>query len=130
MLIRSLRAPQIERQRELGQRFLGRHSQRTSGMSKPEEPRGAARLRLVTVHREYIVTPAARVSHMVSAAAERTAQPCIDQIDHQRRMHRNGGMQAIGGLPGPEANAGHILAGGAGGMQRNPPTVAGDDMPW
>ncbi len=65
---------------------------------------------------------------MIGAAAQRPAIPLDVNVEGEWHMHANGGMQRIGRLPGTIAHARHVLAGHAGGMQRQAIAVAGDDV--
>jgi len=95
---------QIEGQREIGRTLLGRQFERTRRMSMVLEARKPARLRLEAIDRKGLVVAAARMRHMIDAAAQRAAVPAINDIEGQGRMDRNRRMQTIGGLPGLEAH--------------------------
>ena len=69
------------------------------------------------------------VRHVVRAAAHGPARPRVDDIEGQRRVHPDGGVQARWRLPRAVADAGHALAVGPGGAQRQPPPVAGHHVP-
>ena len=90
-----------------------------------EETRQAAALRLIRIDRKSCVTASAWMSHMINASAETATIPRVEEIERQRRMHADGRVQAIGGLPGAVTNAGDAFAVRAGGMQRNAMAVDG-----
>src|SRR5882672_5847041 len=84
-----------------------------------EETRQAAALRLIRIYRISGVTAAAWMSHMINASPEAAMIPRVIEIERQRRVHADGRVQAIGGLPGAIPDAGHAFAVHAGRMQRN-----------
>ena len=63
---------------------------------------------------------------MILATAERTLHPGIDEVEHQRRVHGQGRMQAARRLPGAIADCADELADGARRPQRQRMAVAGD----
>ena len=67
-----------------------------------------------------LVIAAARVRDVIGAAADGAALPGIHDIEDQRRMDADGGVQARRRLPGAIADAGDELAIGSGGMQGKP----------
>src|SRR5690242_16476834 len=95
-------------------------------MAKLKEPRRAAGLGLVGVDRKGIVTPSARMRHVIRAAADRAGLPKIDKIEHQRRVDGDRRMQARGRMPGTIAHRRHKLTDAARWMQRQSAAVAGD----
>src|SRR5438874_11783979 len=62
--------------------------------------------------------------HMVPAAPDRAARPCVDDIEGQGNVWRNGRMERRGRLPGAIAYPCHKLTAYAGGGQRQSATVA------
>ena len=104
-----------------------------TGMGPGVWPNGKNRearraFRLVRVDRKRVTAPAG-VRHMIRASAHRSSGPRIDNVEDQRRVHRNRRMQARRRLPGPIAHARHELALFAGWMQRHAPPVAGNHIP-
>ncbi len=87
-------------------------------MAEPEEAREAAPLGLEGVDGEALEAAAARVSHVVLAAAEAAAHPRVDEVERQRRVHADVRVEAARRLPGPVAHAGHVLADAPGGLER------------
>jgi hypothetical protein len=62
---------------------------------------------------------------VVLAAPQGASGPGIHQVEDQRRVGRNGRVQAGRRLPGPVAHPGHMLAHRAGGLQRNGAAIDG-----
>ena len=93
-------------------------------MAVGHEARQPAALGFVGVDGERLVIASARVGHVVGASTERPAVPGIHQIEDERRMHADGGLQTLGRLPGPVADPAHLIARGARRMQGDPPAVA------
>ena len=88
-------------------------------MAVTESARQAAALRLVAVHGERVITASARMRDVISAAPERTAVPRIVEINPQRSMRTDGGLQTHRRLPRAIAHARDAFAVGAGGVQRH-----------
>ncbi len=65
---------------------------------------------------------------MVLAAAQGALHPGIEQVEHQRCMHRDSGLQAIGRLPGAVTYPGDKLADPPGGMQGQRHAIAGQHV--
>src|SRR5258707_13424778 len=65
---------------------------------------------------------------MIDAAAQRPAVPGVDQVKCQRRVNRNGRMQARRRLPRLEADARDRLARTVSLCHWHPPAVTGDDV--
>ena len=122
------RRPQVERQREVRVALLGRVAHRTGRVADVEEPRQAPAFRLVRVDRKDVEVPSSGMRDVVDAAAHRALVPCVQDVEHQRRVHRNRRMQAARRLPCPIAHAGDELADRSRGMQRHAPAVARDDV--
>ena len=76
-----------------------------AGEAEGLEPGQAAAFGLIGVDREDLGIAAAGMGDMIGAAAQAALAPAVPDFDHQRRMRRDGGMQAMGRLPGLEAHA-------------------------
>ena len=63
---------------------------------------------------------------VIGAAAQRAAAPAVVNVEHQRRMDADRGMQGIRRRPRAIAHARHVFAGVARRMQRQAIAVAGD----
>src|SRR3954469_17790618 len=105
------RCPQVEGQGKFEAAFLTRRIDLAGGVAVVLKPRQPPRLRLVGIDWFCLVGASAWMGDMVDAAADRAAIPGVDQIEGQRRMHRNGRMQARSRLPRLEADTGDRLAG-------------------
>lgn len=77
---------------------------------------------------EILVAAPARMHHVVGATADHHAVPGVDQVEHQRRLHADGGVQSRGRLPGPVAHPGDVFALAPGIAQRHPAAVAGQHV--
>src|SRR5258707_8348627 len=86
------------------------------------------RFRLVGVDREGFVIAAAGVGDVIDAAPQRAVAPAIENIEGERRMDADHGMQRRRQRPCLEADAGYELAGTSGVGERQGAAVAGDDM--
>ncbi len=62
-------------------------------MSMALEARKPPGLGFVGIDREGLVVAAARMGDMIDAAAERTAVPSIVDVERQRRLNVDGGLQ-------------------------------------
>ena len=93
-------------------------------MADREESRQPPALRLVGIDREVLVAAAAGMRDVIDAAADRPLVPGVDDVEDERRVHRNRRVQAARRLPGPIADAGDELAARARRMQRHSPAVA------
>ena len=71
-----------------------------------------------------VVAPT-RMRDVIGASAQGAPAPQIDEIEHQRGVHADGGMQRGRQLPGPVTHAGNVFAVHAGGSKRQRPAVAG-----
>ncbi len=93
-------------------------------MAERDEAGKAPTFGLVGVDRKTLVGEPPRVRDMVGTAPQRTLGPRVDKVEDQRRMNRDGRMEAGGRLPGaiPDTRDGFTLD--AGGMQRHPAAVA------
>ena len=97
-------------------------------MAEREEAGDASAFGLVRVDGQDLIVPAARMRDVVSAPAKGALHPGVEQVKHQRRMDRNGRMEARRRLPRAEADASHELPLHAGRMQRHLAAIAGDDV--
>ena len=82
-----------------------------------EEAGEASGFGFVTVDGEDIVAAATGVGDVISAATEGAAIPGIYEVEDQRSMDANCGMQTFGWLPGAIADASDELTIDAGGME-------------
>src|SRR5574343_410629 len=97
-------------------------------MTDPEEACQTARLRFIGIDWKGVIVSPSWVCNMVLTTAQRTMHPGIDHIKSERRMHTNGGMQAVWWLPAAIADACDEFALYAGTMQRYHLTVTGNHM--
>ncbi|MCY1432161.1 hypothetical protein D9M71_481510 [compost metagenome] len=86
-------------------------------MPKAEKARLTPALGFVGIDRQGLVIAPARMGDMVLAAAQRPAHPGVEQVEHQRRMHRDGRLQTIGRLPGAITHGGDKLTDPPGWLQ-------------
>src|SRR5258705_709582 len=93
--------PQVERQREVRVALLEWVAYRTGRVADVEEPREAPAFRFVRVDRKDVKAPSPRMRDVVDAPAHRGVVPRIQNVEHERRMHRNHRMQAARRLPCP-----------------------------
>ena len=70
----------------------------------------AARFGFVGVYRKGVVVAATGMRDVVSATAQRTRGPCIDEIENERRLHTDRRMQRRRWIPRTKAHAGDIFA--------------------
>ena len=93
---------------------------------------GAAGLGLVGVDRRGVVRAAAGVHDVVGRAAQADARDGVDDVEAQRGVHLDAGVQRRPRLPGAVAHAGVVGAGHAGsvggGRQRHGHALAGDQV--
>ncbi len=122
------RPPQVERQRKLGMRRLGRRFVSSGRMAARLEARKAARFRFIAVDREGVVAEPARMGDVINAAAKRTPAPAIENVEDQRRMHGNRRVHRRRRLPGFVAHCADrdAIRGGLG--QGQAAAVAGNDV--
>lgn len=97
-------------------------------MSDAEETRHAPALRFVGVDRQRFVIAPAGMGDVVLATAQRTLHPGVEQVEHQRRMHRDRRLQAVGRLPSAEAHTRDKLANPSGRLQRHRNAIAGQQI--
>ncbi|MGY3460293.1 hypothetical protein ACVWW5_005743 [Bradyrhizobium sp. LM3.4] len=88
------RGPQVEGQRKLTCAFFGRRLHRPRRVAMVLEARQPPRLGLIGVDGLGVVAAAAGMGDVIDAATERAAIPGVDEVEGQRRVHRNGRMQA------------------------------------
>ena len=88
----------------------GRRRERTRRVSLGKKPGETAGLRFHRVDRKRLVAQSAGMGDVVGAAAERPIVPGVEQIEHQRRIDGNCGVQATRRLPGAIAHAGDKFA--------------------
>ena len=100
-------------------------------MSVPEaaETRDATPIGRRCIDRPLQVCAAAGMHHVVGRSGDRTLVPAIVQVEAQRGMHADGGVQARRRLPGAVAHAAHVLAARPGRSERQLDAVDGDVMP-
>src|ERR1700722_1421814 len=107
-------SPQIQCHGKFAARLIGWNRDMAASVAVILEPRQPARLRFIGIDRERIIVAPARMRYMIDAAAERAPAPAIENIESQRRMHRDGRVQARGRLPGLEADGGDPFAAAGG----------------
>src|SRR5258708_13302239 len=128
-MCRGLLSPKVEREREIRVAFLGAQLEAARSVAHAHEAGETAAFRLVGVDGEGLGVEAARVRHVVLAAAQRAVYPGVDEIEHQRGMHADGGMQRGRRLPGAVAHARDVLSDVSGPSKRNGAAVTGDYVP-
>jgi len=64
--------------------------------------------------------------HVILTAGDRLLHPGVDDVERERRVHRNRGVKRRRRLPGAVADAGDELAVASRRLQRERPAVAGD----
>src|SRR5262249_47532715 len=119
-------AAQVERVREIRVRARIARLHRPRRMAEGLEAREPPRLGLQRIDRKGLMRPAARMRHMIAAAADGAPGPAVDQVEDERRMRRDGGLQALRRLPGAEAHARYRLAMRARRRHRQRDAVAGN----
>jgi len=72
------------------------------GDAKTADP---SRFRFVAVDGENIIAPAAGMGDMIGATSDGAAVPGVDDVESDRGVDADGGMEGRGRLPGPVANA-------------------------
>src|SRR5262249_22926972 len=92
------------------------------------EARQTPRLRLVAIDRECFIVPASGMGNMVDAATDRSLRPCIIDVEGQRRMDWQDGMEAGGRMPRLVADASHGNARCRRRRERHGAAVAGDGI--
>src|SRR5579862_4026829 len=107
---------------------MGRNLYRSRRMSERKETGAPPGFRLIGVHRKRFRSPAAGMNRVISTPAHGSSRPGVDNVEHQRSLHRNGGVQTGWRLPRAIAHAGHPLAVLACELQRHATAVTGDDV--
>src|SRR5258708_36570437 len=125
----ALLSPKVDGEREIRVAFLGAQLEAARSVADAHEAGETAAFRLVGVDGEGLGVEAARVRHVVLAAAQRAVYPGVDEIEHQRGMHADGGMQRGRRLPGAVAHARDVLSDVSGRGKRNAAPVTGDYVP-
>src|ERR1700732_79820 len=100
---------QVQGEREFFARYRRLDAHVARGMTDPKKSGAAPTFGLERVHRECLVTAAARMDHMISTTTYRSLHPGVDYIECQRRVNADCRMQGGPRLPGAEANAGDEL---------------------
>jgi hypothetical protein len=126
---RNDRETEVEGQRILTGDCWRKGFEFSGSMAKREEAGEAAGLGFITIHGQGGIAETAGVGDMILTAAEGPLIPGVHQIERQRSLHGDGGMQGFGGSPGAETHRGHVFARGTGGVQRDGVTIAGDAVP-
>src|SRR4029079_3557483 len=119
--------PQVEGKRELPARFERRRKLLARRVAELVEARHPAPLRFQAIAWKRLVGEPPGVRHMVRASGDRAVVPAIEEIEDQRRVYPNGGVERRGRLPGAVANTSDQLTVGPGGVERHSPTVDRDD---
>src|SRR5258706_7381720 len=114
--------------RQLGARERPRFRLDARRMPERNEPREAPALGFVRVHGEALEAEAARMRDMIGAAGHGAPGPAIVQVERQRRVDRDRGLQARRRLPRAVAYAADVLARRTRARHRYAPAVAGDDI--
>src|SRR4051794_39307883 len=65
---------------------------------------------------------------MISAATDGTGVPTIDNVEDERGVNADGGVQTLRRLPGAESNASDVFAMNTRGVKREGASVASDEM--
>src|ERR1700722_5942762 len=78
----------LDRTFERGQ--TGDSARRVAMILKARAP---ASLSLIGIHRKSVIAAPARMGHVVDAAAQRAVAPPVDDVESQRRVGFDGGMQ-------------------------------------
>ncbi len=69
------------------------------------------------------------MSDVINTTTDRSAQLDVEDIEHQRCMHLDRGVQTEGGFPGLEPNTGNVLLRDARFVQRQAATITGHAIP-
>src|ERR1700722_9774861 len=106
----SWRPPQIQcqREREVGLSGWDGHDSRC--MPNMAEAGETPALSLQRVNRRLGVSEPARIDNVVRATPDRTSRPPVHDIKHERRVHRDGRMQARCRLPCAVSHASNEFA--------------------
>src|ERR1700748_1815328 len=124
----ALNPPQIQRPWKV--RIYARVARLDPAARMPErlEPGQSSPFGLMRVHRHGFEVAAAGVGDVVGAPADGAVGPAVGQVEDERAVGRDGGVQGRGWGPGAEADAGDIFAFDARRMKRQLPAVAGDGV--
>ncbi len=120
---------QIERRRKLGVGLGDPCMNRTRRVTKGQESRSPSRLGFGSIDREGCVVAATRMSHMIGTSTQRSSRVLIHQVNHQRRVNGDRGMQTRRGLPCAIANPCNPNVWRSTFLQGNDPSIAKDLMP-
>ena len=106
----------------------GRAGLRIGSGTMPEwlEASQTAALGLVGIHRVVFKVPPTRMGRMVGTARHRPTIPAVIDVEGQRHIGGDRGMQAGRRLPRPEPNATHVFPFYLGMHQRYALTIASD----
>src|SRR5215204_3364764 len=104
------------------------HVDHPRGMSEPLEPCAPTRLSFLSIDWRFVVGASARMRDVVGRSTEGDPGGAINDLDPQRRINLECGMQRTPRLPGFITNPGQVVPGGAGGHQWNWRTVAGQQV--
>src|SRR5271170_2416756 len=85
----SWRPPQIQSQWERQVTLFAGNRDDPRCMSDIAESCQAPALRLESVDGKLLVGESPRVSYVIRATSDRTSRPCVHDIKHQRRVHRD-----------------------------------------
>src|SRR5690348_2163945 len=122
------RTPQIEGHGIFERRLLGLDNVRAGRVAETLEPGESARLCFVGIDRKGLVVATTGMRDMVDAATQRATTPAIIDVEGERRLHGDGGMQRGCEPPRLEADASDILARAPGRSERHPAAIASDNM--
>src|SRR6266536_2120673 len=100
--------PQIQRYGKVGIALRRRDAHRPRCVTDLEVAGEPAAFGFVGIDGERLEMPSARVRHVIDAAAEGTAVPTVHDVEDERRMDGDGGMQALRRLPGAKADPGDV----------------------
>src|SRR5258705_5584827 len=122
------RPAQVERHRVFQRPLFGRNVERSGRVPVVLEPSEAPGAGLIGINREGFVVAATRMRDVVDAAAQRAAVPPVVDVEGQRRLHVDGGLQGRLQRPRLETHTRNIFAGAPGRDEWQTPAVAGDHV--
>src|SRR5262245_13231606 len=99
------RTPEVESHGILERAFLHGTIEMSRRAAVVLEAREPPRLGLVGIDGKGLVVAAAGMSDVIDAAAERAAAPAIENVERERGVDADNGMQPRRQLPGLEAHA-------------------------
>src|SRR5688572_22962049 len=108
---------QIQREREIAVHLLRWRNEPALLVALHEEARPTAAFGLVGVDGEGGVAESARMCDVIGAAAQAALVPGVIEVEGQRRMDADRGLEAVGRLPGAVADAGDAFPVRAGRVQ-------------